>query len=71
MIPSPLFNNDRPMYMNFGSSGSYIALSIASAVSHVGRNQTVRKELIDKQLDCFRNHIDDSTDELKKKNVSI
>ncbi|XP_008561042.1 neprilysin-2 [Microplitis demolitor] len=69
MIPSPLFNNDRPMYMNFGSSGSYIALSIASAVSHVGRNQTVRKELIDKQLDCFRNHIDDSTDELKKKNM--
>ncbi|XP_057327816.1 neprilysin-2-like [Microplitis mediator] len=69
MIPSPLFNNDRPMYMNFGSSGSYIAFNFASAVSHVGRNQTVGKEFVDKQLDCFRHQYDDLTDEPKKKNI--
>ncbi|XP_057321270.1 neprilysin-2-like [Microplitis mediator] len=69
MIPSPLFNNDRPMYINFGSSGSYIAMNIASAVSHVGINQTVGKELVDKQLDCFRHKYDDLTDETKKENM--
>ncbi|XP_057327830.1 neprilysin-2-like [Microplitis mediator] len=69
MIDSPLFNNNRPMYMNFGSSGTYLASNIAADMFYVGMNYLVGKELIVKQLDCFRHQIDDLTDELMKKNM--
>ncbi|XP_057327842.1 neprilysin-2-like isoform X1 [Microplitis mediator] len=65
MIDSPLFNYNRPMYMNFGSSGTYLASNIASDIFYVGMNYLVGKE----QLDCFRHQIDDLTDEAMKENM--
>ncbi|XP_057321245.1 neprilysin-2-like [Microplitis mediator] len=70
MIPSPLFNENRPMYMNYGSSASYIAINIADALSDLGRGRQKDGTLLpNDQLDCFRRHYEDLSDETKKNNL--
>lgn len=67
MIPSPLFNNDRPMYMNFGAGGSYMAMTIAEVLVDLGRNSSGK---IREQAECF-SHLYDDLDRTKVTNVSL
>ncbi|XP_057331635.1 neprilysin-2-like [Microplitis mediator] len=70
MIPSPLFNENRPMYMNYGSSASYIAINIAEALADIGRSWNQDgTPLPNDQLDCFRRHYEDLSDETRKQRL--
>ncbi|XP_057335096.1 neprilysin-2-like [Microplitis mediator] len=63
MIPSPYFNVNRPMYMNFGASGTHIAINIYKSLLFFGRKWTDGGELLSTdQVDCFRNQYGNSTD---------
>ncbi|CAD6244726.1 GSCOCG00013441001-RA-CDS [Cotesia congregata] len=66
MIPSPLFNNDRPMYMNFGAGGSYMAMAIAEAIVDLGQNSSGK---LREQAECF-SHLYDDLDRTKVTNDS-
>ncbi|XP_057322107.1 neprilysin-2-like [Microplitis mediator] len=70
MIPSPLFNENRPMYMNYGSSASYIAIQIFKALTDNGRSWEKNGTLLpNDQLDCFRHHYEDLSDEAMKQRL--
>ncbi|XP_057335189.1 neprilysin-2-like [Microplitis mediator] len=59
MIQSSLFDNNRPMYMNFGASGSSIAREMVMSLLHLGRNWTEEgKELPNAQLECFQRSVE-------------
>lgn len=71
MIPSPYFNVNRPMYMNFGASGTHIAINIYKSLLFFGRKWTDGGELLSTdQVDCFRNQYGNSTN-ANKNNVRI
>ncbi|XP_057334926.1 neprilysin-2-like [Microplitis mediator] len=63
MIPSSLFDNNRPMYMNFGAAGSHIAREMFKSLSHLGRKWSDEgEELPGEQIDCFKNIVQNVTD---------
>ncbi|XP_057335025.1 neprilysin-2-like [Microplitis mediator] len=56
MIPSSLFDNNQPMYMNFGAAGSHIAREMFKSLAHLGRKWSDEgEELPGEQIDCFKN----------------
>ncbi|XP_057335391.1 neprilysin-2-like [Microplitis mediator] len=62
MIQSSLFDNNRPMYMNFGASGSSIAREMFMSLLHLGTNWTEEgKELPTAQLECFQRSVESVT----------
>ncbi|CAD6244723.1 GSCOCG00013440001-RA-CDS [Cotesia congregata] len=66
MVSSPYFNANRPMYMNLGASGSYIATNIFKSISFFGRKSTEAGELVtNDRVDCFRNEFVNLTDASK------
>ncbi|XP_057331622.1 neprilysin-2-like [Microplitis mediator] len=70
MIPSSLFNENRPMYMNYGLNAFYIAIDIANTLADIGRGRKKDGTLLpNDQLDCFRRHYEDLSDETKKNNL--
>lgn len=72
MIPSPLFDEHHPMYMNYGSGASYIAVNIAETLADMGRSwKKDGTPLPNDQFDCFRRHYEDLSDDAKKQRVSI
>lgn len=72
MIPSTLFDNNRPMYMNFGSAGSHIAREMFKSLAHLGRKWSDEgEELPGEQVDCFKNVVQNVTDEYLKEAVNI
>lgn len=68
MIPGPFFNESRPMYMNFGASGSYMSIGFADSFF---RKANPNQDSVKKQLECFQHYYDDLSSETKRKNVSI
>lgn len=71
MVSSPYFNANRPMYMNLGASGTYIATNIFKSISFFGRKSTEAGELAtNDRVDCFRNEFVNLTD-ASKPNVRI
>lgn len=72
MIQSSLFDNNRPMYMNFGASGSSIAREMFMSLFHLGRNWTdVGEEYPNPQFECFLRQIEDITEISFHKSVII
>ncbi|XP_074114546.1 neprilysin-2-like [Cotesia typhae] len=66
MVSSTYFNANRPMYMNLGTSGSYIATNIFKSISFFGRKSTEAGELAtNDRVDCFRNEFVNLTDASK------
>ncbi|XP_074114550.1 endothelin-converting enzyme 1-like isoform X2 [Cotesia typhae] len=56
MIQSETFNVDRPMYMNYGAAGAFIAREMFKSLDHLGRHWLDNgTELANDHLDCFRN----------------
>ncbi|XP_057336235.1 neprilysin-2-like [Microplitis mediator] len=65
MLASPLFDNKRPMYMNFGASGSNMASEMYQTVAHIGRKWAEDgTELPNEQVECFSHLMDNVTDPL-------
>lgn len=59
MIPSRLFNQNRPMSLNFGATGSYIAFNLAEPLIHIGTNLTALMQGEEPpNLECFRQYSD-------------
>ncbi|KAH0555145.1 neprilysin-2-like [Cotesia glomerata] len=66
MIPGQLFNQNRPMSLNFGATGSYIAFNLAEPLVHIGTNFTALMQGEEPpNLECFRQHSDLPAEEAK------
>ncbi|XP_074114552.1 neprilysin-2-like isoform X2 [Cotesia typhae] len=66
MIPGPFFNESRPMYMNFGASGTYMSIGFADSFF---RKANPNQNSVKKQLECFQHYYDDLSSETKRKNL--
>ncbi|XP_053594234.1 neprilysin-2-like isoform X2 [Microplitis demolitor] len=63
MIPNAIFDNNRPLYMNYGTLGYYIAQTMFHFVADIGRKfGEDGKEIPNKQVDCFLHRGDNETD---------
>ncbi|CAD6244823.1 GSCOCG00013490001-RA-CDS [Cotesia congregata] len=63
MIPNLMFDNNLPMYLNFGAAGSMMAQAMFSSVAHLGKTFAEDGKVIpDDQYKCFMQMTDNFTD---------
>ncbi|KAG8033931.1 hypothetical protein G9C98_008412, partial [Cotesia typhae] len=55
MIPSPIFDENHPLYVNFGAAGSHMAREMFNSLKNLGKPWTEQKENPNDQMKCFQN----------------
>lgn len=67
-----LFDNNLPMYLNFGAAGSMMAREMFTSVAHLGKKFAEDGKVIpDDQYKCFVQKADNMTDPMVREAVSI
>lgn len=70
MIPSPIFDENHPLYVNFGAAGSHMAREMFNSLKNLGKTWTEQKENPNDQMKCFQNLNQGITDPMLKDAVS-